>query len=73
MLIKNKLPIRFRIQARVDTVDEETLKMLKKAGCDLIEYGAESGSDKVLKAIGKNITIDKIKNAVKLTKIVGMN
>lgn len=72
LVIKEKLPIRFRIQARVDTVDEEVLKMLKKAGCDLIEYGAESGSDKVLKAMGKNITIEKIKKAVELTKKAGI-
>ncbi len=68
LVIKNKLPIKFRIQARVDTVDEEMLKILKKAGCDLIEYGAESGSDKVLRAIGKNITIEKIKKASEMTK-----
>jgi radical SAM superfamily enzyme YgiQ (UPF0313 family) len=73
LVIKNKLPIRFRIQARVDTVDEEMVKMLKKAGCDLIEYGAESGSNKVLFAVGKNITVDKIKDAVELTKKVGID
>ena len=72
LVIKNKLPIKFRIQARVDTVDQEELNILKKAGCDLIEYGAESGSDKVLKEIGKNITIDKIKKAVEMTKKAGI-
>jgi radical SAM superfamily enzyme YgiQ (UPF0313 family) len=73
LLIKSKLPIKFRIQARVDTVDLEELRFLKKAGCDLIEYGAESGSNKVLKAVGKNIDINKIKNAVKLTKKAGID
>ena len=72
LVIKDKLPIKFRIQARVDTVDEEMLKMLKKAGCDLIEYGAEAGSDKVLRAIGKNITIEKIKRASEMTKKIGI-
>ena len=68
LLIDSKLAIGFRIQARVDTVSEEMLSMLREAGCDLIEYGAESGSDKVLRAVGKNITVEKIKRAVKLTK-----
>ena len=72
LIIKNKLPIKFRIQARVDTVDEEMLETLKRAGCDLIEYGAESGSDKVLKAIGKNITIERIKRASEMTKKAGI-
>jgi len=73
LLIKSKLPIKFRIQARVDTVDLEELKLLKKAGCDLIEYGAESGSDKVLKEVGKNINIKKIKEAVKVTREAGID
>ena len=73
LLIKSKLPIKFRIQARVDTVDVEELKILKKAGCDLVEYGAESGSNKVLKEVGKNITIDKIKYAVKITREAGID
>jgi radical SAM superfamily enzyme YgiQ (UPF0313 family) len=72
LVIKNKLPIKFRIQARVDTVDEEMLNTLKKAGCDLIEYGAESGSNKILKVIGKNITTEKIKKAVELTRKAGI-
>ncbi len=72
LLIKSKLPIGFRIQARVDTIDEEMLNALKKAGCDLIEYGAESGSNKVLRAVGKNITVEKIKKTVKLTRKAGI-
>jgi len=73
LVIKNNLPIRFRIQARVDCVDEEMLNALKSAGCDLIEYGAESGSNKVLAEIGKRITTDKIKKAVELTKKAGID
>lgn len=72
LLIKSKLPIKFRIQARVDTVDLEELKILKKAGCDFIEYGAESGSNKVLKEVGKNITTEKIKEAVRITREAGI-
>ncbi len=72
LVVKNKLPIKFRIQARVDTVDEEMLAALKKAGCDLIEYGAESGSDRILNIMGKNITTDKIKKASHMTKKAGI-
>jgi radical SAM superfamily enzyme YgiQ (UPF0313 family) len=71
-VIKERLPIHFRIQARVDTVDEEMLFLLKKAGCDLIEYGAESGSNKILKIMGKNIDVEKIKRASYLTKKAGI-
>jgi len=73
LMIKSKLPINFRIQARVDSVDEEMLEVLKKAGCDLIEYGVESGSDKILKINGKNIDVEKIKKAVELTRKAGID
>jgi len=72
LIIKNKLAIRFRIQARVDTVDEEMLNALKNAGCDLVEYGAESGSNKILNVMGKNITVEKIKIASEITKKAGI-
>lgn len=62
----------FDIDARVDTVDWETLSALKKAGCVKIAYGVESGSDKVLKRIRKGITVDQIKKAFKLTKEAGI-
>jgi len=73
LLIKSQLPIKFRIQARVDTVDLEELKIIKKAGCDLVEYGAESGSNKVLKEVGKHITTEKISYAVKITREAGID
>jgi len=73
LLIESKLPIKFRIQARVDSVDREVLRKLEGAGCDLIEYGAESGSDKVLKEVGKNISIERIEKAVELTREVGID
>lgn len=72
LVIKSRLPIKFRIQARVDTIDEEMLNYLKKAGCDLIEYGAESGSEIVLKSVGKKIDTEQIKKATEMTKKAGI-
>jgi radical SAM superfamily enzyme YgiQ (UPF0313 family) len=34
------------------------------AGCNSIEFGAESGSDRVLRSIGKGITVTQIQDAV---------
>jgi radical SAM superfamily enzyme YgiQ (UPF0313 family) len=62
----------FMVTSRVETIDEPLLKGLKDAGCFLVTYGIESGSDSVLKDMGKNITRDKVKRAVRLTKDAGM-
>jgi radical SAM superfamily enzyme YgiQ (UPF0313 family) len=54
--------------SRVDIVNPEILKMIKEAGCWQIAFGIESGSQKVLDIIGKGITLQQIKIALKWTK-----
>jgi len=58
--------------SRVDTVDLDTLRMMKSSGCWLIEYGIESGSQKILNLMGKGITLEKAERAVKWTKQAGI-
>ncbi|MBU0762783.1 MAG: B12-binding domain-containing radical SAM protein, partial [Candidatus Altiarchaeota archaeon] len=41
--------------------DAVFLGLLKDSGCDFIRFGAESGSDKTLKALAKDITVTQIK------------
>jgi len=53
---------------RVDTLDDELLGLMKKTGLYLISLGIESGSDRILKLMKKNITAEKIKEAVSLIK-----
>jgi anaerobic magnesium-protoporphyrin IX monomethyl ester cyclase len=72
MMLERKIDIGYRIQSRVDTVNDEMLNKLRRIGCDIIEYGAESGSNKILSTMGKNITVDKIKEARKKTKKAGI-
>ena len=54
-------------QMRVDDVDDEVLKMMKRAGCHSISYGFESYSPAVLKSMKKHITPDQIDRAIKAT------
>ncbi len=58
--------------ARVDTVDEETLEIMKKAGCDAVSFGIESGNPEMLKRVRKRITLDQARAAVSACKRVGM-
>lgn len=71
-LLKRKLDIIWRCASRVDTVDKELLSLMKKSGCLSISFGIESGSDEILKKMDKKITTEKVKNAVKWAKEVGM-
>ncbi|MBU2640073.1 MAG: B12-binding domain-containing radical SAM protein [Nanoarchaeota archaeon] len=71
-IIHEKIDITFSIMGRVDMVNKEILDLLKKAGCWQINYGLESGSNKILKILNKNITVEKSLEALKLTKEAGI-
>jgi radical SAM superfamily enzyme YgiQ (UPF0313 family) len=72
LIISNHLDITWSCYARVNTVDLDLLKKMKKAGCWNIFYGIESGNQELLDRIKKGITLDQIRNAVKLTKKAGI-
>ncbi|MBU1229138.1 MAG: B12-binding domain-containing radical SAM protein [Proteobacteria bacterium] len=65
------LGIKWAMRDRVDRVDPHVLQALKKAGCVRIHLGIESGSDAVLKAIGKKINVEQARKAVAKAKAAG--
>jgi anaerobic magnesium-protoporphyrin IX monomethyl ester cyclase len=58
--------------ARVNTVDLETLKLMREAGCDSISFGVETGNPEILKTIRKGITLDQVRHAVSLCREAGI-
>jgi len=58
---------------RLDTLDEEILRLMKKSGCYYISVGIESGSDRMLKAMKKGLSVDKIRKQVNLIKKAGFD
>jgi len=71
-LKKERLNITWSCSSRVDRVDVELLKIMKKHGCNFIAYGIESGNDDILKKMKKNITKDLVRKAIKATKKAGI-
>lgn len=55
--------IPFKIQSRADLMTLETVKALKRAGCEEVWMGAESGSQVILDAMDKSLTVEQIKSA----------
>ncbi|OQW90507.1 MAG: hypothetical protein BWK78_06805 [Thiotrichaceae bacterium IS1] len=62
----------FMVTSRVNTVSYELLKTLKEVGCFLITYGIESGSPEILKEIGKKISLEQARLAVKWAQDLGI-
>ncbi|MBO8183688.1 MAG: radical SAM protein [Archaeoglobus sp.] len=71
-ILKRKLEIEWSCSSRVDTISRELLEKMRKAGCVAIYYGVESASSEVLKYYKKRINLEKVKEAVKLTKKAGI-
>ncbi len=67
-ILERNIKIRWLCTSRVDTIDEEMLSWMKKAGCYSIQYGVESGDQGIIDKMGKGITLEKAKKAFKLTK-----
>ncbi|MHB9096901.1 MAG: B12-binding domain-containing radical SAM protein, partial [Syntrophales bacterium] len=63
-IVESGLRVSWTCNSRVDTIDEETLRLMKAAGLWMISYGLESGSDKILAASGKGITVAQSREAV---------
>ena len=71
-ILDRGLDITWMVNSRVDTVSEETLQWMKKAGCHLIKFGVESGSQEILNNLRKGITIEQTKKAFALCKKYGI-
>lgn len=54
-ICKEKLPINWFAISRVDALDEEIVKAMRKAGCIQISFGLESGSLKIRNIFNKHI------------------
>lgn len=57
---------------RVDVLDPELLLEMRRAGCQRLSLGVESGSDTILENIDKKITADEIIAAANMAKSVGI-
>lgn len=56
----------------IQTINRELLKTMQRAGCNYIAYGVESGSQRMLDRLKKNITKDQIREVIRMTKQLGV-
>jgi len=64
-LISKNHDFRWTCQTRFDLVDPALLEKMKQAGCRLIHFGVEAGTDEQLKRINKRITAAQIENGMR--------
>lgn len=71
-IVKRDLYFEWICESRIDTMDYEMLRWMRKAGCVKIAYGLESGSPDMLVTMKKGVTPDKVRVGSKLNRQVGM-
>ncbi len=72
LIRESDMNLSFSCQARVNSIDEESLKILKDSGCWQLMFGIESGSQRILNAMKKGTKLHQIKNAISLCRKVGI-
>ena len=72
-VLARNLKFKYMMQSRVDVMlKEDSIDALAGSGLDIVWVGAESGSQKILNAMEKDITIDQIYEARKKLKQHGI-
>jgi len=71
-ILERNLRIRWTCNSRVDFVDPEMLRTMARAGCWMISWGIESGSEEVLRRAGKGIRLEQVEQALRWAKEAGI-
>jgi radical SAM superfamily enzyme YgiQ (UPF0313 family) len=66
------LGVSWASNSRVDTIDEELARAMRRAGCWMISFGIESGDQDLLDAAGKGATVEQAERAVAVVKAAGI-
>jgi len=71
-MIAHKLDLKWTCLARADTLNEEMLVWMKRAGCVRLNIGMESGSQKILDILNKGTTVDNSLKQLQAVKKAGL-
>ena len=73
LLDDSGLRIKYKISSRVDYLDDELMKALKRSGCYRIYLGVESGSQAMLDYLEKGITVEQTREAFRFGRANGID
>lgn len=71
-ILRKGVKVSWETPQRVDLVDRETLKLMKRAGCRMLRFGVEQGDPDMMQKVEKKITPEKVREAFALTREAGI-
>jgi len=72
LILERGLRLRWTCNSRVDFVDPEMLRLMGRAGCWMISWGIESGSEEVLRRARKGISLEQVERALRWAHQAGI-
>ena len=72
LIIESGLKMTWSCASRVDVINPETLKLMKRAGCWEMSFGLESGSNELLQKMDKSASLDKSVRAINWANDAGI-
>jgi radical SAM superfamily enzyme YgiQ (UPF0313 family) len=72
LIVERKLKIKWNCGTRVDMLTKELLLKMREAGCISVWFGVESGSQEILDAMEKGISIEQTKQVFGWVREVGL-
>ena len=69
---KRKLKFPWECEIRANGITRHLLRTIRDAGCYYVDFGVESASPSVIKAMHKGITLDQVENVFRWTKELGI-
>ena len=73
-IIENKtMNFQWECQCKVREIDEETVRLMAKAGCTTIQLGVEHGSESIRKLLGKPCSDEEILKSTSIVKNAGID
>jgi anaerobic magnesium-protoporphyrin IX monomethyl ester cyclase len=72
-IVNRKIDIPWDCQTRVDQITPEILAKMKKAGCEVVTFGIESGCQRILDAINKKTSVEQNERGIRMVKKAGLS
>ncbi len=71
-LASQRRPLPFTVQTRVDHVDAELFRAMRRAGCTTVSFGIESGSQAIVDRLRKGTTVEQARAAFRQSREAGL-
>lgn len=72
-IIDSGWKIQWMCYTRTNTVSADLLALMRKAGCYMVSFGVESGSDALLQVVNKKLTVAENRQGIRLAKDAGLD